>query len=133
LFRVADIHTVRIYVRVPQQLSAGIKAELTAEVKLPQYPNKTFKATVATTSSAINNAARTLLVPRHGDFDWLGQSNSGRCLGSTSSSMLRGVLGCLLMKLARSRVNTIWCTEGGLTRKYYCMSVSAGGLRCRRV
>ena len=48
------------------------------------------------------------LVPRHGDFGRLGQSNSGRCLASTSSSMLRGILGCLLMKPARSRVNTIW-------------------------
>ena len=54
LFRVADIHMMRIYVQVPQQLSAGIKAGLTADLHLPQYPNKTFKATVATTSSAIN-------------------------------------------------------------------------------
>ena len=38
--------------------------------------------------------------------------------------MLRGVRGCLRMKPARSRVSTIWCTEGGLTRKYCCMSVS---------
>ena len=50
LFRVADIHMMRIYVQVPQQLSAGIKAGLNAELQLPQYPNKTFKATVATTS-----------------------------------------------------------------------------------
>ena len=67
LFRVADIHMMRIYVQVPQQLSAGIKAGLTAELHLPQYPNKTFKATVATTSSAINPNARTLLVELHAD------------------------------------------------------------------
>jgi RND family efflux transporter MFP subunit len=65
LFRVADIHEMRIYVQVPQQLSAGIKAGMTAEVHLPQYPEKTFKATVATTSSAINQNARTLLVELH--------------------------------------------------------------------
>src|SRR3984957_4604162 len=52
LFRVADIHMMRIYVQVPQQLSAGIKAGLTAELKLPQYLDKTFKVTVATTSNA---------------------------------------------------------------------------------
>ena len=67
LFRVADVHRMRIYVQVPQQLSAGIKAGLTAELRLPQYPTKTFKAAVATTSSAINTTARTLLVELHAD------------------------------------------------------------------
>ena len=67
LFRVADIHKMRIYVQVPQQLSAGIQAGLTAELHLPQYPEKTFKAAVATTSSAINTSARTLLVELHAD------------------------------------------------------------------
>src|SRR5262245_15243443 len=67
LFRVADIHMMRIYVQVPQQLSAGIKAGLNAGLQLPQYPNKTFKAAVATTSSAINTNARTLLVELHAD------------------------------------------------------------------
>jgi RND family efflux transporter MFP subunit len=65
LFRVADVHMMRIYVQVPQQLSAGIKGGLKAELQLPQYPNKTFDATVATTSSAINTNARTLLVELH--------------------------------------------------------------------
>jgi RND family efflux transporter MFP subunit len=67
LFKVADIHMMRVYVQVPQQLSAGIKAGLTAELHLPQYPNKTFKGAVATTSSAINPNARTLLVELHAD------------------------------------------------------------------
>jgi RND family efflux transporter MFP subunit len=67
LFRVADIHKMRIYVQVPQQLSAGIENGQTAELRLPQYPDKTFKATVATTSSAINTSARTLLVELHAD------------------------------------------------------------------
>jgi RND family efflux transporter MFP subunit len=67
LFRVADVHKMRIYVQVPQQMSAGIKAGLNAELQLPQYPNKTFKASVATTSSAINPNARTLLVELHAD------------------------------------------------------------------
>jgi RND family efflux transporter MFP subunit len=62
LFRVADIHKMRIYVQVPQQMSAGIRSGLTADLRLPQYPDKTFKAEVATTSSAINLNARTLLV-----------------------------------------------------------------------
>ncbi len=67
LFRVADVHRIRIYVQVPQQLSAGIQHGLSAEVHLPQYPDKTFKADVATTSNAINTSARTLLVELHAD------------------------------------------------------------------
>jgi RND family efflux transporter MFP subunit len=67
LFRVADIHKMRIYVQVPQQLSAAIHSGLTAELHLPQYPDKTFKATVATTSSAIDLNARTLLVELHAE------------------------------------------------------------------
>ena len=67
LFRVADVRQVRIYVQVPQQLSAGIQPGLTADLRLPQFPTKTFKASVATTSSSINTAARTLLVELHSD------------------------------------------------------------------
>ena len=67
LFRVADLQRVRVYVQVPQQMSAGIRAGLTAELRLPQYPDQTFNAAVATTSSAINLNARTLLVELHAD------------------------------------------------------------------
>ena len=50
------------------------------------------------------------LVALHSDFDRLkpAQSSSGRSCGSTSSSMLRAVLGCLLMKPCRSSISTIW-------------------------
>jgi RND family efflux transporter MFP subunit len=67
LFRVADVHEMRVFVQVPQELSAEIHAGLTADLDLPQYPDRTFKATVATTSEAINEAARTLLVELHAD------------------------------------------------------------------
>jgi RND family efflux transporter MFP subunit len=67
LFRVADLQKVRVYVQVPQQMSAGIRSGLTAELRLPQYPDRTFNAAVATTSSAINLNARTLLVELHAD------------------------------------------------------------------
>jgi len=67
LFRVADVHEMRIYVRVPQALSGDLVAGQTAELHLPQRPNQTFKATVATTSHAINQASRTLLVELHAD------------------------------------------------------------------
>jgi RND family efflux transporter MFP subunit len=67
LFRVADVSRMRIYVQVPQQLSAGIRNGLSADLNLPQHPRATFKATVATTSNAINLSARTLLVELHAD------------------------------------------------------------------
>jgi RND family efflux transporter MFP subunit len=67
LFRVADVHKMRIYVQVPQQMSAGIQPGMPAELRLPQFPDKTFHAIVATTSSAINLSARTLLVELHAE------------------------------------------------------------------
>jgi RND family efflux transporter MFP subunit len=67
LFRVAAIHKIRVYVQVPQQMSGGIQQGLTADLHLPQHPDKTFKADVVTTSRAINMTARTLLVELHAD------------------------------------------------------------------
>ena len=67
LFRVADVHEMRVFVQVPQEISANMRAGLTAEMTLPQYPDKTFKAVVSTTAEAINKAARTLLVELHAD------------------------------------------------------------------
>jgi RND family efflux transporter MFP subunit len=67
LFKVADIHKMRVFVQVPQQQSAGIHSGLKAKLHLPQYPNKVFDAVVATTSGAINQSSRTLLVELHID------------------------------------------------------------------
>jgi RND family efflux transporter MFP subunit len=62
LFRVADMHKMRVFVQIPQAMSGSIEAGMTAELDVPQYPDRTFKAVVATTSRAINSTARTLLV-----------------------------------------------------------------------
>ncbi|MGB9114766.1 efflux RND transporter periplasmic adaptor subunit [Bradyrhizobium sp.] len=67
LFRVADVHEMRVFVQVPQEMSAGMRAGLTADLALPQYPDKTFKAVVATTAEAIAKTSRTLLVELHAD------------------------------------------------------------------
>jgi RND family efflux transporter MFP subunit len=67
LFRVADVSQMRIFVQVPQESSAAIRDGLKAELYLPQYPDKTFKATVATTARAINITSRTLLVELHAE------------------------------------------------------------------
>lgn len=67
LFRVADVHEMRIFVQVPQQMSAGIRNGLNARLYLPQHPDKTFEAVVATTSEAIRTASRTLVVELYAD------------------------------------------------------------------
>jgi RND family efflux transporter MFP subunit len=67
LFEVADVHKMRIYVAVPQSFSAELKPGMTAELKLPQYPDRSFKATLATTSHSISLQARSLLVELHRD------------------------------------------------------------------
>jgi RND family efflux transporter MFP subunit len=67
LFRVADVHEMRVFVQVPQEISASLRTGLTAALHLPQYPDRVFAASVATTSEAINESARTLLVELHAD------------------------------------------------------------------
>ena len=67
LFKVADVHKMRVYVQVPQQMSGGIHPQQIAKLTLPQQPDKSIDAVVATTSGAINMAARTLLVEIHVD------------------------------------------------------------------
>jgi RND family efflux transporter MFP subunit len=67
LFQVADIHEMRIYVAVPQSFSAELHVGMTAQLKLPQYPDRNFAATLATTSNAIAQKDRSLLVELHRD------------------------------------------------------------------
>jgi RND family efflux transporter MFP subunit len=62
LFSVADVHKMRVYVRVPQSESAGITKGMHASLAVPQFPGRTFPATVVTTANAINPMSNTLLV-----------------------------------------------------------------------
>ena len=62
MFRIADVHKTRIFVSVPQYMTAGIKPGLTAELRLPQLQKQVFHAPVVTTSHAIDKSSRTLLV-----------------------------------------------------------------------
>jgi membrane fusion protein, multidrug efflux system len=62
LFRVQDIHQMRVYVDVPQNYSAQIRPGLTATLTLPEYPGKVFTASLDSTSRAINDKSNALLV-----------------------------------------------------------------------
>jgi RND family efflux transporter MFP subunit len=62
LFTVADIHQMRIYVPVPETYAAQLQDGMKATLELPEYPDRTFGATIATTSHAIDPKSRSLLV-----------------------------------------------------------------------
>jgi RND family efflux transporter MFP subunit len=62
LFDVADIHQMRVYVRVPQSLATRIRQGMKATLTLSQHPGRTFDARVIATSDAIAESSRSLLV-----------------------------------------------------------------------
>ncbi len=61
LFRLAQTDKLRVYVRVPQAQAAGIAPGQTAELLIPEMPNRVFTGTVARTAGAISPESRTLL------------------------------------------------------------------------
>jgi RND family efflux transporter MFP subunit len=61
LFTVSDTHRLRIYVNVPQSYSADLKPGDTANLSVPEYPGKTFQASLVSTSGAVNTQSGTLL------------------------------------------------------------------------
>lgn len=67
LFRVADTHTLRIFVRVPQTVAFGIEPGMTAELTLTEIAGKVFSARVTRTAGVIDPASRTLLVELEAD------------------------------------------------------------------
>ncbi len=67
LFTVADIHQMRVYVRAPESYAAELKNGMKATLRLPEYPDRTFEATIETTSHAIDKKSRSLLVELYAD------------------------------------------------------------------
>jgi RND family efflux transporter MFP subunit len=67
LFTVADESRLRIYVRVPQNVSSQVRPGLTANFTVPQYPGRTFTATLATTAQAVDATSGSLLVEFQAD------------------------------------------------------------------
>jgi multidrug efflux system membrane fusion protein len=67
LFTVSDLHRLRIYVNVPQNDSALVQPGMTAKFTVPQYPGRTFTATLATTAESVNSTNGTLLAEFHID------------------------------------------------------------------
>ena len=62
LFTVSDVHRLRIYVSVPQAYAAQIHAGQNVSLTVPEYPGRTFLATVASTAGAIGAQSGAQLV-----------------------------------------------------------------------
>jgi RND family efflux transporter MFP subunit len=62
LFRVADIHTLRVYAQVPEPYAVATRAGLNAELHFAEHPGDSYAAKTIRTSNALDPSARTLQV-----------------------------------------------------------------------
>ncbi|HYP64080.1 MAG TPA: efflux RND transporter periplasmic adaptor subunit [Acidocella sp.] len=67
LFVVDDEARLRIYVSVPEAYAAEVKQSSGATFTVPDYPGRTFRATLAATAGAIDPTSGTLLVQFQAD------------------------------------------------------------------
>jgi membrane fusion protein, multidrug efflux system len=59
MFVVSDIRKLRVYVNVPQTYVPAIKIGAKAVIAMPEYPNRTFLATVEASSQSVDIASGT--------------------------------------------------------------------------
>jgi RND family efflux transporter MFP subunit len=62
LFRIADMHKLRIFVQVPEGYAALTRPGLEADLRFAEQPGRTFTATTVRTSNALDPTLRTLQV-----------------------------------------------------------------------
>lgn len=60
LFSVAATDPVRVFVKIPQSLSPGVRAGLAAHVSVHEFPGRAFEGRVTRTAGALDMASRTL-------------------------------------------------------------------------
>ena len=61
LFHLAAIHTLRVFVAIPQVYSRAAQVGAAASVTLDEYPGRSFRGILARTSNSIDQASHTLL------------------------------------------------------------------------
>ncbi|MEI7732779.1 MAG: efflux RND transporter periplasmic adaptor subunit [Verrucomicrobiota bacterium] len=61
LFRLSQMRTLRVFVRVPQSLARAITLHQTAELTVSELPGRSFAASVVRTAGSMDAASRTLL------------------------------------------------------------------------
>jgi RND family efflux transporter MFP subunit len=59
MFVISDISKLRVYVNVPQNYVPAIRIGAKAVITLPEYPNRTFPATVEASSQSVDVASGT--------------------------------------------------------------------------
>jgi len=62
LFHIAAIHTLRLYVSVPEVYSRAARSGAPATLTLDEFPGQTFHGTLVRNANSIDIASRTLLV-----------------------------------------------------------------------
>ena len=62
LFHLAAIHTIRVYVSVPEVFSRAAVPGAIATITLDEFPGQVFRGTLARNANAIDPISRTLLV-----------------------------------------------------------------------
>ncbi|MGA8152183.1 MAG: efflux RND transporter periplasmic adaptor subunit [Terriglobales bacterium] len=62
LFHIAQPGKLRVYVNVPEEYSQGVKAGMTADLSLAEFPGRKFQGKLVRTADAINVTTRTLLI-----------------------------------------------------------------------
>jgi RND family efflux transporter MFP subunit len=59
LFVVSDVSKLRVYVNVPQSYVPNVKVGTRAELAVPEYPGRTFQATVEASAQSVDPASGT--------------------------------------------------------------------------
>jgi len=62
LFTVTDQSKLRLYIRVPQNYASYIRPGMTVSFKVPQYPDRTFQASLVASAGAVASSTGTVLV-----------------------------------------------------------------------
>lgn len=62
LFTVSDVTRMRVFVRVPQGYSSQIHPGMHVSLTLPEYPGRSFDATLTRTAGAVDQSSGTVLV-----------------------------------------------------------------------
>jgi membrane fusion protein (multidrug efflux system) len=61
LFRIVQTRTLRVFIRVPQTASRGVVPGQTAELMIPEIPDRVFPAKVVRTAGTMSADSRTLM------------------------------------------------------------------------
>ena len=120
MFAMADERRIRIYVNVPQQYSAAMHTGLTATLKLPDYPDQTFPATLTDQSHAIDQRNGSLQVQLKTDNPGFklkpgGYAQVHFALPGVSTQLIVPS-GALVLRDHGSQLGTVTATRNGLGR-----------------